>query len=281
MGRRDEERIAAAERRRDLTRFDKRNSGLHDWQGCGRAIRRGDRGSATEVLTQRVWCRRKWLCAICGYRAALRERRRLERRARLWTERGGSSALLSLSLKHDLDDDLAAQWGHLDQGWATMQRGRTWTTARQSFGIAAYMCVTEVVHSPSTGWNPHFHVLLFLDDDLEPHELEGLRLPLAERFAQGVISSGGQAEAKCQDLRPVRSGSEQHIAEYLTKATTEYSDDGSRSPLAILGTLHDTRQDFALWQEFNSAISARSRRRQIFYSKNIDAILSGHTLGEK
>ena len=281
MGRRDDERIAAAKRRRDLTRLDKRISGLTDWQGCGRTIKMGDRGSATEVLTKRVWCRRKWLCAVCGYSAAQRERRRLERRARLWDERGGSSALLSLTLKHDLDDDLASLWGHLDQGWAAMQRGRTWATVKRSYGIAAFICATEVVHNPSTGWHPHLHALLFLDSQPGPSELKGLRLPLAERFAQGVISSGGHAEAKCQDLRPVLSGSAQRTAKYLTKATTEYpSGDGSRSPLAILGTLHDTRQDFALWREFNSTISARPRRRQINYSKNIDAILSAHTLGE-
>lgn len=274
--------MAAAQRRRTLSKYEKLLSGQGDQQGCGRKIRRGRPGSSTQVLTHHVWCRRKWLCPVCGYTAASLEGRRLERRLRRWIGLGGGLAVLTLTVAHNPIDPLAVLWCHLDQGWATMQRGRTWRTAGQSFGFAGFVRVTEVVHNPRTGWNVHSHVLLFLDRESDQTDLEGLQHVLARRFTQGVIDSGGQAAVEQQKLWPINPGSESQPAHYYTKAPTEYrSRGGSRSPMAILGGLYDTGHGHELWQEFKATISDRPRRRQIVYSRNIDRLTpSGRTLGE-
>ncbi len=259
-------------RRIKLREFGSRLSGQAELTGCGRKIRKGRGGSATEILEVTTSCRRKWLCPTCGYTASWQEAARLTRRLLGWTAQGGAVALLTLTQSHCSDDALAMLWSHLEAGWAALVRGSGWTADKQTDGVRGYVRITEVVHTAAAGWNVHFHVILLLDKELDQPRMHGLRASLAARFVRGVERSGGYAAADRQDLRPMAPGTEKRLANYLFKGTrSHWSRDGSRTPLAILDDLEASGEGLHLWDEITAAVST-TRHMQVNTSTHIDSL---------
>ena len=178
--------------------------------------------------------------------------------------------LLTLTQSHSLDDGLSVLWDRMEDGWDALKKGSGWTADKQTHGVRAYVRITEVVHSPATGWHVHFHVILLLDRELDQLAMDGLRASLAARFARGVALRGGGAAADRQHLCLMTPGTEEPLANYLSKGTMiDRSDDGSRTPIAILDDLESTGEGLALWDELTAAVSA-DRRMQVITSTRID-----------
>ena len=181
-------------------------------------------------------------------------------------------ALLTLTQSHCLDDALAMLWSRLEAGWAALVRGSGWTADRRDYGVRGYVRITEIVHTAAAGWNVHFHVILLLDHELDTLHLHRLRASLAARFAHGVERSGGHAAVDRQDLRPMRPGTEERLANYLFKGTrSHWSIDGSRTPMDILDDLESTGEGLHLWDEITAAVST-ARRMQVITSTRIDSL---------
>jgi hypothetical protein len=212
-------KYVAARRREELREFGSQLSDDQELSECGRKIRKGPVGSATEVLTVTKSCRRKWLCPTCGDKASRKETAQLKRRLLGWTAQGHAVAFLTLTQAHDSSDRLAALWDRLQDGWAALVTGSGWTADKQAYGVRGYVRITEVVHS-ATGWHVHFHVILLLDRELDQSGLNILRASLTTRFARGVARSGGHATVLGQDLEPMAPGTEGRLAFYCFKGTT-------------------------------------------------------------
>jgi hypothetical protein len=259
-----------------LREFGSQLSDDQELRECGRTIRKGRVGSATEILKVTKSCRRKWLCPTCGYVAFRKQSAKLRSRLRGWTAQGHAVALLTLTHHHRADDRLAALWDRSEDGWAALVRGSGWTTDKQAHGIRGYIRITEVVHS-ATGWNVHFHVILLLDRQLDQPRLNDLRASVTTRFARGVAGRGGRAMPRCQDLRPMKPGTEMSLATYLFKGTTiDRSKDGSRTPIAILDDLESTGEGHAIWDELTAAVTA-TRRMQLITSTGVGSLCTpGH-----
>ena len=196
---------SAAQRRRvELREFGSRLSDHGELAGCGRTIRKGRGGSATEILEVTTSCRRKWLCPTCGYTASRKEAAKLTRRLLGWTAQGGAVALLTLTQSHCPDDGLAPLWSHLEAGWAALVRGSGWTADKRAYGVRGYVRVTELVHNAAAGWNVHFHVILLLDQELDqPQHASAARFPRCEvrsrRRAQWRSRGGGSPRLATDD----------------------------------------------------------------------------------
>src|SRR5258708_29906896 len=100
----------AAQRRQELREFLSQLSDHREQKECGRKIRKGRVGSATEILEVTKSCQRKWLCPTCGYTAWWRQAAQLERRLLGWTAQGHAAAFLTLTQSHGTGDRLAAHW---------------------------------------------------------------------------------------------------------------------------------------------------------------------------
>jgi hypothetical protein len=225
----------------ELRRFGWSLSDNQYLKGCGRQIRRGDVGTAAEVLDLTVDCRRKWLCPTCGHRAAGSQSTKCRRALLDWRARGGSIAFMTLTQRHSIDDELTESWDRLQCGGDRLKQGAGWNRDREAYGLSGYTRVTEVVHHPASGWNVHLHVVLRLAHALTDGQQDDLKAGLFARFARGVRDRGGDANLAGQDLRPVRAGTEGRVASYCFKGTTQYQGpDGSRSPMAILSDLNST-----------------------------------------
>ena len=93
------------------------------------------------------------------------------------------------------------------------------------------------------------------------------------KVSRGVADRGGHAAVDCQDVRPVRPGTEGALASYCFKGTTmRWSTEGSRTSMAILSDLESTGE--ALWEEPSAAVSA-DRRVQVITSRRIDSLCTG------
>ncbi|ORJ52598.1 hypothetical protein B5M45_30900 [Mycobacterium simiae] len=134
------------------------------------------------------------------------------------------------------------------------------------------MRIVEVVHHPVHGWNVHVHALLLLDEALGEAGLKELKDSLAGRFVRRISNRGGGADVNGQDLKPLKSGTEERLSAYCLKgAKAVWSENGSRSPMAILADLSTTGQDPALWEEFATTVTEK-RRMQLSTSKRLDSI---------
>ena len=263
---------SARRHREELREFLARFSDHTEQAGCGRTIRKGRVGSASEVLEVVTSCRRKWLCPTCGHSAWRKQASELERRLREWTSMSGHLALLTLTQSHCLTDGLARLWSQAEKGWEALVRGSGWTVDKLRFGVSGYVAVTEVVHHPGTGWNVHFHVVLLLSHFLSVGLMAELKSSVGQRFIRGITQARGVATFDGQRIQAVEPGTEGRLANYLFKGTTIRRKNLSRTPFAIASDLMSTGEGYDLYREFSAAVSDKRGVKQLRQSKHLDRI---------
>jgi Replication protein len=230
----------------------------------------GPPGSSREVLNQRVEkrCRRKWLCPVCSFAASWTAACSVERRIELWLSRGGQTALLTLTQLHSRGDSLGLLWTRLDTAWAMATEGSPWMRIRRDFGIAGYVRITEVMHSSDLGWNPHFHVVLFLNHSLHLEQLAQLESRVAQRFQRGIRGAGGEADTSSQRVTSHEYGTSSWQAHYPCKGLRIHrKGDSGRSPMAILDDLEASGEGCDLWTEF---AQTATKHRHLTASQHLD-----------
>jgi hypothetical protein len=197
-------------------------------------------------------------------------------------ERGGSVALITLTMRHHKGQSLKYLWDQLSGAWNAVNHGRGMGVERELFGILGRIRVVEVMHSPENGWHVHAHVLVCFDTPVSPELARDLgerwfmrweRYLTRKGMSPPIMDKGGL------DVRPVDIGSEtavRSIGEYLAKITHEMvggqvkegRKSGSRSPFAILRDCLETglADDCELWLEWEQA---SFRRRMITWHDGI------------
>lgn len=264
-------------------------------EDCGRAsygsivtLRRNDEGQSGVAGV--VSCGSVHVCSVCSAKIASRRQDELQRGLTNWWRAGGHVAMLTLTMRHTVDDPLAGLWDQLGKAWAGVTSGRQWIRDRAEAGIAGYMRVVELTQSPDTGWHVHIHALLFLStpeflggfvDDYEP-DLRHLEQSIVGRWVNKLDKLGASATAAGQRLELVTPGSTA-LADYFTKSVdngdaTELGAHsvsmemnwgqekrarkaGGRSPFGILDAFIATgdADELALWQEY--AYASKGRRQ--------------------
>lgn len=181
-----------------------------------------------------------------------------------WTHRqGGHTALVTFTQRHELGDDLAELMRSMSI--AASQAFRLSPAAKDLHGLCGYQHVSEMVHTSKRGWNVHRHGILFLDHQLDEYELLRLRDRLAAGFIRSIRRGGGNASQLGQDITAIAPGDEGQMASYCFKGTKRWSQDATRTPLAIAYdyTATGSSQDGALLRELAEAVDAtRIRKRR-------------------
>ncbi|MBY0288622.1 MAG: protein rep [Mycobacteriaceae bacterium] len=196
-------------------------------------------------------CKCKWLCPVCSFAASWADACSVERRIGLWLSRGGQTAMLTLTQSHSVGDPLSVLWTRLDTAWGIVTQGSPWMRIRRYFGIAGYVRITEVMHNSDVGWNPHFHVVLFLNRSLQRERLAQLETRVAQRFQRAIRGAGGQADCSSQRVTSHEYGARSWQARYPFKGLRIHRTcDGGRSPMAILDDLEASGEGLELWTAF-------------------------------
>lgn len=196
---------------------------------------------------------------------------------------GGGLAFATLTLRHGQGDDLRHLIDTCANGWRRIWQGRAAKDRRTLHGIDGYVRALDFTHSPTNGWHPHLHVLLFLDSPTDAQSLSALRSDLHsvwDGFAQesGLGSVDPHIGVKVDPVttRPELGGylakinDRWHAGRELSRADYKSGKNESRTPWQILRDAQDNgdAEDLRLWIGYEAATLGR---RAITWSRGLKA----------
>lgn len=261
----DDSALAAEARRLDAraSRYAARRvlwdeSSLERVQTCGREASGSTVGiRVTNVAGQRrggfagvKTCGSVWACPCCSEKIGAARQADLEEGIRRWQAEGHGVELLTLTMRHDQGDGLAALWDALGDSFSRTigsGAGAAWTGQQGKprnfrggakyadpdapfmgqysrwsagdavrYGLRGYVRLVEVKVG-ANGWHPHVHALLFTDAErLTPRDRFELRSRIVERWTRRLGHHGFTVvDSVGVDLRHVSDAAE--VAHYLAK----------------------------------------------------------------
>jgi len=179
-------------------------------------------------------CGSVWECPVCAMQIRAERADELKRAVQFWGP--ANVAMLSLTVRHGLGDDLRETRRGLAEAFQRFIRGKPWGRFCEKFGLAHHVRAVEVTHG-AHGWHPHLHALLFLETPLSAEELEAATAWFHDRWRNCVSRALGPEFVPNEhgvDLR------ESKRADYLAKFSFELVDPGTkrgrgvnRTPLEI------------------------------------------------
>jgi len=182
-----------------------------------------------------VTCGSVWVCPVCTRRISNGRRAELNRLLKWGRSVGQHPLLLTLTVSHRIDDQLASSLDKLKSAKRAFHQSHEWKALSADY-LAGFVTATEITYG-SNGWHPHFHMLLLLgaSDDREALQLVEEVRPAWERalenrdlwcnehgfLAQGASNAGEYV---------VKWGA----AEELVLTSSKTGRQGGRSPWALL-----------------------------------------------
>jgi hypothetical protein len=160
-------------------------------------------------------------------------------RRRETVKAGGSVVFLTVSARHHVCTELKALITAMRKASKAMSSGRAAQDIRRELGIVWQDRIFECTHGDEFGFHPHFHYVLFLDDEWvgDPSE-EGVReafMPLWELWRRSLAGDGFEALAEVNgqsagfDARLVDLSSASAIVEMARYAHKEVRTDGTEA----------------------------------------------------
>jgi len=228
-------------------------------------------------------CGNLWICAVCA--AKITERRRLEIQELVdkVSNAGGSVALSSFTMQHNISEPLSEVLGGLQKASASFWSGKPYQTIKSKFGLVGKIRGLEITVGQK-GWHPHFHPLLVFENGMTPELMFDLEQRCRERWLTRLKKVGRYAN--WENGFTLRWG-DNAIAEYLAKLDKQIDNEfktwteahelaksanktarrGGRTPNALLADcLQGDKQAGELWQEYAKALKGK---RQLVWSDGL------------
>lgn len=155
----------------------------------------GERG-ATVRNVQR--CHSPWACPICSPRIAARRAEALIPQIQKMREEGGSNYLVTLTIRHQKQDDLAKLLDGIRKTWGAVTSGKAWKNQRDK-GRIEYARGFDVTWSRGNGWHPHLHLSLFLGAGHK--NPESVARWIVDRWIKSLSARGYSATLEAQDFQ--------------------------------------------------------------------------------
>lgn len=221
-------------------------------------------------------CGSVWGCPVCA--AKISEKRRIELKKGIATfkKQGGSVVLLTLTNSHHqghaLKDLLAGQRKALAYLWGDRKTKEYF----KQIGKVGHIVAREVTHGEN-GWHPHFHILLFLNNNYSSASLAAIRDFLAVQWVNCCFKAG----LPLPDLKhglDLRDGSyaEQYVGKWgleheMTKGHIKKGKEGGLTPFDLLKLSKDNEKAGKLFQEYFICFKGS---RQLSWSRGLKALLA-------
>jgi hypothetical protein len=202
-------------------------------------------------------CGSVWECPVCALQIRAERAEELKFAVEQWGP--DNVALLSLTVRHGLGDDLRVVRRGVADSWRRLINGKPWKGFCEKYGLQHHVRSIEVTHG-GHGWHPHLHVLFFLEVKLTEEEQTQASTWLQrrwERCVRRVLGANFVPNEHGVDLR------ESKRADYLAKFSLELTDPGTkrargknRTPLQIAAAAATGRRraDEALWVTYCSGM---------------------------
>jgi hypothetical protein len=172
--------------------------------GCGFAgyeaaevsLHRTEDGKARTAGVHR--CDSLYLCPVCTLRRAVEIQERARRFARASIDAGAWVYMVTLTVRHDRGNALGELKEGLTGALRKAQQGAPYKRLQQA-GMLGVFRTVEVRHSQRTGWHPHLHCLVAVDEADEAEAREIAR-GLVGRYMTKLGGAGLSAELEGQDV---------------------------------------------------------------------------------
>lgn len=222
-------------------------------------------------------CGSVWLCPVCAAKISERRRVELAEACAAWRElgEGRQLALVTLTLQHHAGENLADVLKTLQKARRHLVSGREASDFNLVWGIEGQVRSLEITHGDN-GWHPHMHVLLFINGETNPTQLQEV---FKQRWQSAVESEGGYASLQygC-DVRFTDEQISDYIAKYgkepkwtaaheVTKAISKTGIREGRTPMKLLFDYNNgDKRAGRLWIQYACNFKGQ---RQLFWSHGL------------
>lgn len=126
--------------------------------------KKGDKGKAS--FTNLMQCDSVWLCPVCTSRIMAKRGSEVAQGAKTWTRAGGHIIMLTTTLRHSADDDLAHLLKGLKKATAKFWEHSAVKRIFSELGKVGHIKNLEVTHG-SNGFHPHNHYAIFIKSSMQ------------------------------------------------------------------------------------------------------------------
>lgn len=254
-------------------------------------------GKRTAGFSGLASCGSVWACAVCNHKIASERAAEVATAVRTWesSAEGRYVAMVTLTMRHSLDQALRYLWDSLGYAWSKTTSGRQWadeqavngsiplTLKQQMTGQTRipWIRFVEVTYGEN-GWHVHVHSLLFLEDSGDGGQHDQIGRRMFNRWSAALVRRGLVAPDKYMgglDVKRFSPGAED-VSKYLTKSTFDHASKAGwevaggamkvgkrkgRTPFQILASVvstvdgDDALAELALWREWEQG--SRGRRQ--------------------
>jgi len=233
-------------------------------------------GDGTTSYAGLVTCGSVWSCPVCSCKIARERAEELTTLLEWNTARGGSVALLTLTMRHFKGQSLRELRRALTKAWKRVTASRGWKEARKAAGLDGYVRAVEATNGEH-GWHLHIHCLLIFDHDVTEWEVQALQDEVFTRWSAGLAREGMSVlREHGVDIRKGESALET-MGRYLSKVAFEAvggvwkrGHEGGRTPFQVLADFLATgnADDLDIWREWERG---SHNMRQLCWSKGLKA----------
>lgn len=234
-------------------------------------------------------CGSVWSCPMCSERILAGRQHELADGLRAWTDRGGSVAFVTLTMRHRAGQGLRFLWDALSKAWDSANKGRAWQTAKAKYSVAGFVRVVEVTHGAS-GWHVHVHAAFLLDGHVSAKDVDDMGCVLFQPWRAALVRAGLDAPIARSGgmVAKLWTGEAGVMADYFAKNTYEIdasraalelargdlkqARSGNRTPFRILADFltMGVADDLDLWHEWEAGSKGR---RQMLWSRGLRDLL--------
>lgn len=235
-------------------------TGLARVRGCGRRVS----GELVELRAQNgtaywsgVWvCGRLWFCPSCAAKISARRAGLVGELLGKHATAGGDAAMSTLTAPHYASDRLAESRRVIPGAFRRVIAGRSWTEARERWGIVGQVRALETTHGRAHGWHVHIHALWCFARPLTRKELRAFSRWLKARWAEEIYRATGRVPDTRRALKVERvvadDDGRRKLADYLAKSSAanevtrldaKRGSAGGRTPFQILRDLIANRAE--------------------------------------
>ena len=227
-------------------------------------------------------CGSVWVCPVCA--AKIQAHRAVEVRQAIdaWLELGGQVLMMGPTVPHTRADSLSGLVSGFTDAMRKFTNGAPMKRLRTAYRLAGSIRALEVTWGRASGWHPHAHMLLFLE---EPADLGELKAALFDRWVSAATRAGfdrlSPKAFSLQDGGAVKTYVTKLGAEYqwsaeheLVKANSKTARGDRYSPFDMLGSnLDQSRPELLnLFREYGETFHGK---HQLQWSRGLKKQLLG------
>lgn len=236
--------------------------------------------------TNLQWCGSVWLCPDCSYKITQERKKELSDAMKTCRDKRFHVAMLTLTVPHYLGDDLRTLLKKMSKAKHALWTNRdSRTYFSENFPMVGHITATEVKYSDNNGWHPHFHILIFMENQYQDEDIDLIQDELYELWADKCVKVGLGKPSKAHGLDLKIGSKDDVLADYISKwGLAEEMTQGhqkigkrNRQSLTVWEVLELASMEASTKDKYSHLFSVYAKafkgRRQLFWSKGLKELL--------